>query len=125
METQAFMRKGHFFQKLEEVSKNPSTRDAFLAALKDTGRDYVTILHDFGLLEPNPPEEAMQPNKFEAHLRKHWFPEDPYAYGAWWPEWQPIEPILRRGCISALEEAQKHDWPIDGYWVSTGTRVAV
>jgi hypothetical protein len=126
METLAFMRKGYFFQKLEELSRNPSARDAFLEALRsDPARDYVTSLRDFGLLEPNRPEMAHQPNRQEAHLRKHWFPKDPNAYGAWWPEWQPIEPILRRGCIKALEAAQQHNWPIDGYWISTGNRVAV
>ena len=125
-ETQAFLRKGYFFQRMDQISRTAKTRDTFLAALKDQERDYIAILREFELLEPNKPEEAKEPNRHEAHLRKHWFPEGGYAYSAWWQEWQPIEPILREGYTRAFEEAERRGWwPIDGYWLSTGTRVAV
>jgi hypothetical protein len=125
-ETQAFMRKGYFFQRMDQISRTEQRRDAFLEALQDQQRDYIAILREFGLLEPNTPEHTEEPNRHEAHLRKHWFPEGGYASSAWWQEWQPIEPILRQGYARAFEEAKKHDWwPIDGYWLSTGNKVAV
>jgi hypothetical protein len=124
-ETPVFMRKGYFFQRMDQLSRNEKQRDEFLIALNDLKRDYVDILREFNLLEPNKPEESEYPNKHEAHLRKHWFPKDPSRSGVWWQEWQPIEPIMREGYARAFEEAQKRRWPIDGYWVSIGTRVAV
>jgi hypothetical protein len=118
-ETPAFMRKGDFFQKMDEISQNSSTRSAFLAALNDTTAwpDYVALLCHFGIVQPNSPHEA--------HLRQHWFPTDPYAPDAWWQESQPIEPIMRQGYARAFEEADRRGLSIDGYWLSTGTRVAV
>ena len=118
-ETPAFMRKGDFFQKMDEISQSPERRSAFLAALNDTSTwpDYVALLCHFGIVQPNSPHEA--------HLRKHWFPTDPYSPDAWWQESQPIEPIMRQGYARAFEEADARGLCIDGYWLSTGTRVAV
>jgi hypothetical protein len=118
-ETPAFMRKGDFFQNMDKLSQDASTRSDFLAALKDTDAwpDYVALLCHCGVVQSK--------SSHEAHLRKHWFPGNPYAPDAWWQESQPIEPILRQGYARAFEEADKREFRIDGYWVSTGTRVAV
>jgi hypothetical protein len=56
-ETQAFMCKGYFFQRMDQDSRTVQTRDAFLEALQDQLRDYIAILREFGLLEPNKPGE--------------------------------------------------------------------
>jgi hypothetical protein len=87
-------------------------REAFLTALKDWSRDYVQILVEYTEL----------PNDQAVYLRNTWYNLDP-AVG-WWPEHQPIQPIIRQGLIKAIEVAmedpdtkKKRNLPLDSYWV--------
>lgn len=47
------------------------------------------------------------------YLRDIWYNEGPRR---WWPEVQPIYPVLRQGLIKALQEAGQH-LVLDSYWM--------
>jgi hypothetical protein len=49
------------------------------------------------------------------HFRDHWLQE-------WWPEAQPIEPILRAGLIEAIERGLAARLPLDALWVQATER---
>ena len=112
----ALMQKGAFFRRLDDISRVPIRRDAFLAALKDDTQDYVQVLVAHGIVVDDGHAD---------HLRLHWFPADPTSQDTWWKEHQPIMPVMRQGYARAFEEAQVRNLPIDGYWLSGGDRVAV
>jgi hypothetical protein len=87
-------------------------RGLFLDALRDWGQDYVQILQ--GHTEV-PADQAL-------YLRNTWYNQDPAT--GWWPEHQPIQPIIRQGLIRALEVAmqnpdtgERRDLPLDSYWI--------
>ncbi len=46
------------------------------------------------------------------HFRSHWLSE-------WWPELQPIDPMLRDGLIEAITVAQSASLPLSGLWIQT------
>src|SRR5712691_11982273 len=93
--------KGLVHQKIEAlVNNNPTERQMFLTALKNSPQDYVQLLvQHIGLTQ----EEAQ-------FLRTYW-----YNSNGWWPAKQPIEPTVRQKLIEALELAVAHDLPIDCY----------
>jgi hypothetical protein len=45
------------------------------------------------------------------HLERHWFNE-------WWPEQQPVEPILQQGLIEALTKARDLELPLQALMVT-------
>jgi hypothetical protein len=98
--------KGAVHKKVDPLvndTSDPKKREALLAALKDSSRDYVQILVELaGVTEA----EA-------AFLRRTW-----YNPNGWWPDHQPIEPIVRQGLIKSIELAMERHLPIDSYWVS-------
>jgi hypothetical protein len=109
------IQKGPILEKIDSLSANATRRDAFLQQLQDPKQDYVDILLSFGVVD-----------KQEAdHLRQHWFPQNPQDTNAWWPQFQPIEPLLRAKMIEAFEQARDYNLSVDAYWISIGTRVEV
>ncbi|MFL6238175.1 MAG: hypothetical protein ACJ735_01600 [Actinomycetes bacterium] len=55
------------------------------------------------------------------HLGSHWLAE-------WWPEQQPVEPILRQGLVEALTLAWRNELPVQALMVTgdgRGFQVAV
>ena len=110
-----FAQKGSILSKMDEISQQPTRRDAFLTDLRDATQSYVDILVKYGVVT------AWQAD----HLRVHWFPadwQDPSS-DCLWREHQPLEPILRQGARRAFEEAQARNLPIDSYWICVGNQV--
>jgi hypothetical protein len=116
--------KGLVNRKVDNTCNDLSKRDAFLAALRDAGRDFVQILI----------EHASVTSREADHLRRYWF-NDKWAApdsGCWWQDKQPIVSIVRQGLIKALEVAtqdpdtgEKRSLPIDSYWLSGGATFEV
>src|SRR4051794_18930425 len=88
---------GDYFDKLEEVFSGdpviflPKLEAAIVAI--NSGRpltDLAAERHD---------DDAA------GHLRTHWFNE-------WWPEQQPVEPILQQGLTEALTKARDLELPL-------------
>ena len=73
--------------------------------------DIAEVMDKHGLLTPNE----------KKHLQLDWFSSDGKG---WWPKRQPIQGILARGFITALQVAlsdSQKPLPLDCYWVcSTG-----
>jgi hypothetical protein len=109
------IQKGPILAKIDSLSANATQRDEFLQQLRDPTQDYVDVLLSFGVVDQ---QEAN-------HLRQHWFPKDPTEPDAWWPQFQPIEPLLRAKMIEAFEQARDYNLSVDAYWISVGTRVEV
>lgn len=101
-----------------------SRRETFLSALKNPQQEYVQVLVDYASLTPG-----------EANfLRQYWFNPDwaEARSNCWWPEHQPIEPVIRYGMIKAIELAMRdpdtgreRTLPIHSYWVCCSSQFEV
>jgi hypothetical protein len=103
-------------KRVDELSRNPAKRDAFLASLEDRTKDLATILVE---------HQALQRGDEEQHYRNHWFNENGQG---WWrnTEHQPaIQNILREGLLQAFQEAKAHNVPVDSYWICMGNQFAM
>ena len=90
--------------------ENRGAAAQFLEDLQNSSDDLVTLDRKYNIIRTD--EE-------EAHLRAHWF-------GSWWPDLQPVEPIVRHGISTALQVAmydpdtwERRDLPIDSHWICT------
>jgi hypothetical protein len=101
--------KGVVHEKIEAlVNNDPAARQRFLTALKTSQQDYVQLLVD---------NVGVTPSE-EQFLRTYW-----YNLNGWWPDKQPIEPIVRQRLIEALELAVTGNLPIDSYHlIDSGNR---
>jgi hypothetical protein len=54
------------------------------------------------------------------HVLKHWFSQE--VNEGWWPTHpdQPVEHLLRKALIEALDVAVQKDLPVDTYWICAG-----
>jgi hypothetical protein len=102
-------------RKITATANDASKREAFLNALKDQSQTFVQVLVDqVGLQES------------EAHyLRTYWFNPRIGDQRIFWPDKQPIEPIVRHGLIKALELAIEYVLPTDYYWISSAQQFEV
>jgi hypothetical protein len=105
-------------QRLDDLCRNPQTRDALLADLKDWQQDYVDILVKYGAAKDN----------VAAHLRTHFYDRKQ----GWWGD-EPTAAIVRQGLIQAIElamrdpetgEMRAQPLTIDSYWVLIGNQFA-
>jgi hypothetical protein len=105
-------------QRLDDLCRNPQTRDALLADLKDWQQDYVDILVKYGAAKEN----------VAAHLRTHFYDRKQ----GWWGD-EPTAAIVRQGLIQAIElamrdpetgEMRAQPLTIDSYWVLIGNQFA-
>jgi len=94
-------------------------RPRFLEDL-ESNRDYLDILNDalrtFLRAEGLPLEWADKRADFlTQYLAEYW-------YGAWWPQHQPVMPLVRLGLIKAINVANlgKPQLPIESQWVTAG-----
>lgn len=94
--------KGPILKRLEGRYRERAKLQERIDALKDMSEDLATLGRKRGVLTET---EAK-------HLRDDWFSKT-----GWWPRAQPIEPLVRWGLITALEEAVKRNLPLDAYWV--------
>jgi hypothetical protein len=62
--------------------------------------DIAQVLDNAGMLTPAE----------KTHLQQDWFQN-------WWPNAQPVQPIIARGFITALETAIDKGLPLDCFWV--------
>jgi hypothetical protein len=88
-------------------------RAAFLAALikAPTAAEYLALIKS----------EASADLEDVNYLARTWYNTGP---DGWWPELQPIYPILQQGLIKALQEAGDQ-LLIDSYWLPASTGVEV
>jgi hypothetical protein len=102
--------KGYLLQRLDALSQDRSKLSQLLNDLHNAPDDLAGIYHKHGILRTA--EEI-------SHIRHHWC-------AAWWPHSQPVEPIIRRGFITAMEVAlrdpktnreREPHLPIDTYWI--------
>jgi hypothetical protein len=114
--------KGIVHQKVDHVL-NHGNRATFLAGLKraNTAEKYLDLLQKTDVMGPDvlTPEEAL-------YLKNTWYNEDPKT--GWWWQAQPIYPILHKGLLKTIVQANAAgNLPIDSYWlpVTTGSLVAV
>jgi hypothetical protein len=112
--TPGYLAKGAIHKKVDPLvggRNNLERRQALLTALKDWSRDYIQILMEYTGL-----------TRAEAdYLRKTWY----NPRGGWWPEHQPIEPIIRQSLITAIELAAERNLPLDSYWLAVGDQFQV
>jgi hypothetical protein len=94
-------------------------RQRFLDDL-GSSRDYLDILNEASRLflraEGLPPQWADKRADFlTSYLAEYW-------YGAWWPQHQPVMPLVRLGLIKAINVANmvKPQLPIESQWVAAG-----
>jgi len=105
--------KGPVHQLVDTVVNDPTRRAAFLAALRNAGTadQYCDLLKYHGLTED------------QAKYLREWWYNEPRSF---WPQLQPIYPILKRGLIKAIEVADMNpSLPVDSYWSPGGTDVQV
>jgi hypothetical protein len=103
-------------KRVDELSRDPAKRDAFLASLEDRTKDLATILVE---------HQVLIRGAEERHYRNHWFNENGWG---WWRDTQHqahIQDILREGLIRAFQEAKAHNLPVDSYWISAGNQFAM
>jgi len=81
--------KGHLLGRLDTVSRDPAKLNQILDDLRNAPDDLAGIYHKHGILRTA--EEI-------SHIRHHWC-------AAWFPQSQPLEPLLRQGFITAIETA--------------------
>jgi hypothetical protein len=109
-----YLAKGAIHKKVDPLVNDRNLlerRQSLLTALKDWSRDYVQLLMEYaGLTEA----EA-------DYLRQTWY----NPRGGWWPEHQPIEPIIRQSLITAIELAVERNLPLDSYWLCIGDQFQV
>lgn len=98
--------KGLVLKAIEKVTRE--RRADFLSALNNPsttpGSDWITFLAQHGGLDPNA----------EDYFRTAWL-------ATFWSPRYPVEAIVRRGLIEAIELANQQggSLPIDGYWIWT------
>ena len=90
-----------------------SQSQAFLADLKDEKQKLLALFIKYGIAKAEAEQE---------HLSQDWF----NALTGWWPQAQPLEPLIRHGLIKALEVAardpdtgaeRKPRLSIAAYWI--------
>lgn len=98
-------------KRIDDLSRDPLKRDAFLKDLEKWERDYFEVLITHGVLKRGAEEQ---------HYREHWFN---YNNNSWWrdhPHIAHFEPIHRRGMIEAFQASIALNKPIDTYWICNG-----
>ena len=98
---------GLILKAVKRVTQNPQLRGNFLTALNNAstapGSDWITFLRQYGGLDANA----------EDYFRRSWL-------GTFWSPSYPVETLVRRGFIEAIELANQHGGlPIEGYWIWT------
>lgn len=102
--------KGSGLVKVDAQLNNPAGRQELLHKLSDLPPDqdrteaYLAILQTVCNFTPGETN----------YLRRWWF--SPQGF---WPNQYPVEPVIRRYMIKAIEVAG--DLPIDTYWLTVGT----
>jgi hypothetical protein len=100
----------------------PMSKGPVLDRLDRAASDTVLLAGMIDWLERYPQTPLVQmgreygilTERWEArHLKRH-------AFRDWWPELQPIEPIVRAGILEALTQCRHHRLPLDSYWLCTG-----
>ena len=95
---------------LDALSQNATKLKALRSDLESSIKDVATVGSEHGILKTV--DEVL-------HIRNDWC-------FAWWPQAQPVEPILRKGLITAIDVAirepgaesdRAEPLPLDGYWV--------
>lgn len=107
-------------KRIDDLSRDPVKRDAFLEDLKDWKQDYFDVLVKHGVLKRNDSRQSAKKDDEYQHYRKHWFN---YDHKGWWrdhPHVAHFERIHRQGMIEAFQEAQNRNLPIDTYWICFG-----
>jgi hypothetical protein len=100
--TPYFITKGTFFRAAEKVLRDPAQAREALDVLLSDDPDLTALADKQGLLAST--AEA-------AHFREA-------VFGNWWPELQPIQPIIARGFQEALRESLERGLPLDIYLIS-------
>ena len=85
---------------LDAITNHASTSDAYLQILRT--------------------QAGVSPEESD-YLAKIWYNTGP---GGWWPQVQPIYPVLQQGLIKALEEAGQ-DRLLDSYWMPVGADTVI
>ena len=99
-----FIAKGAILAQMDAFSINGD-----LTALRDAllnSPDTMDVIGDAAHFN------VLQTSDQVGHMRNDWF-------WTWWPSEQPVEPIIRRGVIEALNRAISTKLPICFYWVCT------
>lgn len=113
--------KGPILYYLDEMSRKPNAIELlkqFARGLAEIGSsDYSNLLTvcDHLLFTPMGAEAI---DKISDYLRKHWFEQD--SDEIYFPELQPIAPILALGLAKAIELALRNPsgvTPIDSWWL--------
>ena len=94
-------------------------RQRFLDDL-ESNRDYLDLLNEalrsFLRAEGLPPQQADKRAEFlTSYLAQYW-------YGEWWPQHQPVLPLVRLGLIKAIKVANKvkPQLPMESQWIAAG-----
>jgi hypothetical protein len=100
-----FVQRAPFLERVSALSEHREKLDAdgMLTALRSE-ENIVDIAKRYGLLDD---EEE------ERHLREDWYDE---TGSGWWPG-HPVAEIVRHGYILMIEEANRHDLPVDAIWI--------
>lgn len=113
--------KGPILYYLDEMAKRPDARDLlerFSRALAEKGgSDYgdLVMTCDHHLFTPMKAESV---SKISDYLRMYWF--DQTSEDIYFPELQPIAPILAIGIAKAIELSLRNEAvvvPIDSWWI--------
>ena len=111
---------GTVMRKINATANDAAKRGPFLADLKDQHLTFVQVLLNHVGLKP--PEAN--------YLLTYWFNPNIADPRIFWPDKQPIEPIVRQGLIDAIELATDKSatelkyLPTDYYWICIGDQFA-
>ena len=114
--------KGKIFEKIDDWVNDPAATPAARAIIALNQLPNHPLLHVLTHLVPPINLTRVE----EKHLRDDWFDQ----VNGWWPALQPIEPIMKRGLIEALELVQlggigNTGRPLDTYWMCAGSEFEV
>ncbi len=94
----------------KDENGNYAKRSEILNLLSNEDNNYIDLLKTV----------FQVPTGAADYVAEHWFNPNPDARQTWWKEKQPLEPIIRRGLICAIEMAE--DLPIESCWIPIGNR---
>ena len=94
------------YQEDGEYVKRPAIRNALAAS----ANSYIDLLLTVFNV----------PGKVVTYLSEHWYNQNLMAPNVWWKDKQPIEPIIRKSLLEAIDLAE--NLPIISYWMPIGTR---
>ena len=96
--------KGPILKGLDKVSKKPNLNFAQILADLQSPMPLADICIKYGVIAAGGAEEQ--------HLRTHWFNAN-----GWWPQAQPIGPVVRKALIKAVELVRDKKLPLECYWI--------